>query len=40
MRLGDELFKLVEQASAAMHSLAIAVHYAACGKVKQWPKPK
>ena len=36
----DELFRLVEQASAAMHSLAIAVHYAACEKVKQRPKPK
>ena len=28
----DELFRLVEQASAAMHSLAIHVHYAACEK--------
>ena len=36
----DELFKLVEQASAAMHKLAIAVHYASCEKVKQRPKPK
>jgi hypothetical protein len=36
----DELFKLVEQASAAMHTLAIHVHYAACEKVKQSPKPK
>ena len=33
----DGLFKLVEQASAAMHSLAIAVHYQACEKVKQRP---
>ena len=31
----DELFKLVEQASAAMHSLSIAVHYASCEKVNE-----
>ena len=36
----DELFKLVEQASAAMHKLTIHVHYAACEKVKRRPKPK
>ncbi len=36
----DELCKLVEQASAAMHGLSIHVHYAACEKVKQRPKPK
>jgi len=29
MAFGDELFKLVEQASAAMHCLAI--HVALCG---------
>jgi hypothetical protein len=28
-------FRLVEQASAAMHSLAIHVHYQACEKVKR-----
>ena len=31
----DELFKFVEQASAAMHSLAIHTHSAACEKVKR-----
>lgn len=31
----DELFKLVEEAAAAMHRLAIHVHYAACEKVKR-----
>jgi hypothetical protein len=36
----DELFKLVEEAAAAMHRLAIHVHYAACEKVKGRPKPK
>ena len=32
--------ELIEQASAAMHKLAIHVHYQACEKVKQRPKPK
>ena len=31
----DELFKLVEQASATMHRLSIHVHYASCEKVKR-----
>ncbi len=34
----DELFPSVEQASAAMHSLAIQVHYQECEKVKRKPK--
>ena len=34
----NELFKLVEQASAAMHWLSIHVHYAACEKVKRKAK--
>ena len=33
----DELFKVVEQASAAMHRLAIHTHYASCEKVMQKP---
>ena len=33
----DELFKLVEQASAAMHRLAIHTHYQACERVKRKP---
>ena len=36
----EGLFKLIEQASAAMHSLAIHTHYQACEKVKRKGKPK
>jgi hypothetical protein len=36
----DDLTVLVEQASAAMHRLAIHVHYAACEKFKRRLKPK
>jgi len=36
----DKLFKMIEQASAAMHSLAIHTHYAPREKVKQRPKPE
>jgi len=32
--------ELVEQASAAMHKLAIHTHYQTFEKVKQRPKPK
>jgi hypothetical protein len=34
----DELFKLVEQTRAAMLSLSIHTHYAACDKVMRKPK--
>jgi len=34
----DGLFKLVEQASAAMHSLAIHTLHAACEQVRRQPK--